>query len=365
MSLFSHIVSRRLSAEYENVATEGLLYIVRSVPKAKRALVDLFRSAEPGISNEIVFVSQDGEGSTRPDLAGKGPDGRCEVFVENKFWAGFTAQQPVDYVRRLAKIQGATLLVVVVPEARAATVWSELERRLADAGIAASTMPVPAGFTALASTALGPRLALTTWANVLNCLSYAVADDAQGTADLEQLRSLCDAADREAFVPFTPAQLSDQDLANQIVQLSDLVMRVVAEARSQDVINLEGLRATHSWRRAGSYVRLGGPRAIGAWFGLDFGAWRRFGRTPIWLRFKNDPFSRAHLIRPVLHHWGAGTKRLVVDHNEQLLVGVDVPPGEERAVVLDRMVGQLADLHVALSGLGATDGVAEPPAIDE
>lgn len=44
MSLFSHIVSRRLSAEYENVATEGLLYIVCSVPKAKRALVELFRA---------------------------------------------------------------------------------------------------------------------------------------------------------------------------------------------------------------------------------------------------------------------------------------------------------------------------------
>lgn len=365
MSLFSHIVSRRLSAEYENVATEGLLYIVRSVPKAKRALVELFRSAEPGLSNELEFVSQDGEGVTRPDLAGTGPDRRREVFVEIKFWAGFTEQQPVEYVRRLAQSERGTLLVVVVPEARAPTVWSELERRLVAAGVAPNALATPAGFVALAQTELGPRLALTTWAKVLTCLSYAVADDAQGKADLEQLRSLCDAADREAFVPFTPAQLSDQGVPNWIVQLSDLVRDVVASGRARDLLNLDGLRATHNWRRAGAYVRLGGAQSIGAWFGLDFGAWRKFGRTPIWLRFENDHFGRAPLVRPVLHHWGADRKRLVVDNDEQVFVGVDVAPGEERDVVLERLLAQLAEVGAALLGLAAAGGATELPATSE
>jgi hypothetical protein len=364
MTLFSHIVSRRLSGEYENIATESLLYLLSVVPKARRALVALLRAAEPGISTELIFVSQLGEDATRPDLAGRGPMGRSEVFVENKFWAGLTERQPVDYLRRLAKAEGPSLLVLVVPEARAVTVWNELERRLVAAEIAGAALPTPPGFTAVATTTLGPRIALTTWSNVINCLSYAVVEHAEGKVDLEQLRSLCDAADRDAFVPFTPEQLSDQASANAMVQLSDLVKQAVDDARAQSVVNLAGLRATHNWRRAGAYLRLGGASSVGAWFGLDFGAWRRFGRTPIWVRFEGEPFSRTQLVRPVLHQWGVESKRLVLDHESQVLVGVDLPAGDDRDGVLKSMVAQLDALRVALAAVVNT-GAGAPPDVVE
>lgn len=359
--MFSHIVSRRLSTEFENVVTEGLAYILTTVPTAKRAFIDLLRAAEPGLSSELVLAPQDAEGSTRPDLAGTGPDGRREVFAENKFWAGFTAQQPVEYMRRLAGSEGAALLVVVVPEARVATVYPELERRLELAEIGLARLPCPASFSLVAETTLGPRLALTTWRSLLLTLAHGIGPSSEGKTDLDQLRSLCDAADRDAFIPFAAEELSDQTVPMRIVQLSDLVREVIAAARVREIINLEGLRATHNWRRAGSYLRLGSYEAIGAWFGLDFGAWRKFGRSPLWLRFENDRFSRAAVVRPRLLHWGDEHRRFVVDKDDQVLVAVDVLPGKEREPALEHVLAQLASLGTALRDVLSAAPAGEPP----
>jgi len=60
------------------------------------------------------------------------------LFVENKFWAGLTDNQPISYLKQLAKYTQPTVLLVVVPEAREQTVWRELIRRLKGADISAT-----------------------------------------------------------------------------------------------------------------------------------------------------------------------------------------------------------------------------------
>jgi hypothetical protein len=50
--------------------------------------------------------------------------GTPRVFIENKFWAGLTENQPVAYLRLLAQYASPTVLLTVVPASRLETVAS-------------------------------------------------------------------------------------------------------------------------------------------------------------------------------------------------------------------------------------------------
>lgn len=92
-TVFSHIVQMRLSQEYENIATEALAFILDSSDQARTGFLKFLREIEPSLPG-LNFRTQLSEGDARPDLWGV-EDGKPRVFVENKFWAGLTTNQPV------------------------------------------------------------------------------------------------------------------------------------------------------------------------------------------------------------------------------------------------------------------------------
>src|SRR6266446_3116350 len=124
-TVFSHIVQKRLSQENENVATEALTFIVDSSEHARTGLMKLLRGIAPDLPS-LRFRTQQTEGSARPDMWGL-DGGTPRVFIENKFWAGLTENQPVEYLRLLAQFPSPVALLVVVPEARLQTVWREFK----------------------------------------------------------------------------------------------------------------------------------------------------------------------------------------------------------------------------------------------
>lgn len=56
-TIFEHIVSRRLSQQYEDVATDALAFILDRDEAAREALVELLRSAQPHLSPSLMFDS--------------------------------------------------------------------------------------------------------------------------------------------------------------------------------------------------------------------------------------------------------------------------------------------------------------------
>jgi hypothetical protein len=64
-TIFEHIVSRRLSQQYEDVATDALAFILDRDKAAREALVELLRSAQPGLSSGLVFSAQDAHAGSR------------------------------------------------------------------------------------------------------------------------------------------------------------------------------------------------------------------------------------------------------------------------------------------------------------
>ena len=186
-TVFSHIIQKRLSRENEDVATDALAYVLESSEAARNGMMKLLCGILPDLP-PLRFETQRAEGAIRPDMWGFA-DTEPRVFVENKFWAGLTDNQPVAYLKQLAAYSQPTLLLVVAPAAREHTLWRELSRRLRDAGISVSERDA-SGVVHSVATQLGPILALTSWTNVLSVLEHEAVDDPRARGDLIQLRAL-------------------------------------------------------------------------------------------------------------------------------------------------------------------------------
>jgi len=297
-TIFSHIIQKRFSQVNEDVATDALAYVLESSDAARRGMTKFLRGIIPDLP-QLHFVTQQTEGAIRPDMWGLA-DSEPRVFVENKFWAGLTDNQPISYLQRLAGHVQPTILLVVAPVAREHTLWRELTRRLLNAGISVSELGAPAGIARSVRTDLGPILALTSWTNVISALEHETVDDPRTRGDLAQLRGLCDAADNDAFTPISMAALSDQRTPAFILQLGSIVQAAVDCAVSEDLMSVNALRPQASWDRIGRYVWVSGDRKAGAWFGVHLALWKAHGATPLWLFFSDSEFGRAQDVRRLI-----------------------------------------------------------------
>lgn len=344
-TIFSYIIQKRFSQVNEDVATDALAYLLESSDAARRGMMKLLRGIIPDLPS-LRFTTQQTEGAIRPDMWGLA-DHEPRVFVENKFWAGLTENQPVSYVQNLAAYPQPTVLLVIAPAAREHTLWRELNRRLADAGIAASEHDAPAGVAQSAVTELGPILALTSWTSVLSVMEHEAVDDPGARGDLVQLRALCDAADIDAFTPISAEEISDQRTPAFILQLGAIVQAAVDLAVAENVLDVARLRPQASWERIGRYVKLSGGNGAGLWFGIHFALWKSHGESPLWLLFTEGEFGKAEQVRRLIEPWAARKRILTATYGTDFAIALDIAVGEESAVV----VRSLADAIRAISSV--------------
>lgn len=358
-SVFSHIVQARLSRENENVATEALAYIVGHSEAARRGLAKLVRGLVPELQ-DLRFRTQQTEGSIRPDMWGYA-DAEPRVYFENKFWAGLTDNQPVEYLKKLAAYKQPTALLVVAPTAREHTLWSELIRRLDNDGLAWTALDAVTGIAQSVSTGLGPVLALTSWSNVLSILEHEAVDDPAARGDLTQLRALCVAADADAFAPLTAEELSDQRTPALMLQLSVVFQRAIDKAVAGGVLNLGGTRTQADAERIGRYAYFGDERQAGAWLGLHFRLWRKHGVTPFWAVFAATEWGRASDVRSLLVPWASKKGVLAVnDDDGSFVVALNLVPGEEQGAVVAAIADQLQEMFQYLQAQEPVDGTVAP-----
>jgi hypothetical protein len=347
-TVFSHIIQKRFSQVNEDVATDALAFILHSSESARTGMMKLLRGIVTDIP-DLHFRTQQTEGSIRPDMWGIG-ETEPHVFVENKFWAGLTENQPISYLKQLAEYTQPTILLVVVPEAREQTVWREHIRRLEGVGISATGRDTSAGIVHSVKTEIGPILALTSWTKLLSALELEIADDHGAKSDLLQLRALCEAADSEAFIPISSTEVTDQRTPAFILQMSSIVQASVGLAVTEGVLNIKKLMPQISWERIGQYARLSGEQSVGMWLGIHFRLWKKYGVTPFGLVFLPTEFSRAHEVRALIEPWAAKEGLFTACQNDEFVVAVDIAFGEDKDQVVrsivDRLKGIADDLSV-------------------
>ena len=346
--VLSHIIQKRFSKVNEDVATDALAYILESSSAANNGMRKLLRGLIHDLP-ALTFRTQEAEGTIRPDMWGyDGPELR--VFLENKFWAGLTDNQPVNYLKELAKCSKQSALLVVAPHTRRHTLWAELQRRMNDAGITCEDNGDSAGIEYSASTSMGPMVALTSWDNILSLLEHESADDIEARGDLVQLRSLCDAADIDAFSPLSREEITDQRIPALVLELSTIWQDVTNLGASEGVLNVAKLRPQASSERIGRYTFMAADLALeklpGVWLGIHFKLWKKHGNTPLWALFDTTEFGQAQIMREYLEPWA--TKEGIfttIDSDGSFAIALDLPHAEEKDAVVRAVVDRLEDMR--------------------
>jgi len=350
-TIFSHIVQKRLSRENENVATEALCYVLGYSKAARNGMMKLLRGVVPELP-DLRFQTQQTEGKSRPDMWGY-DKADPRIYIENKFWAALTVNQPVAYIEQLANYTQPTVLLVVVPDAREQTLWRELGRELKKAGISVKEGDVAAGIVYSVSTDRGPILALTSWMKLISTLELEVVDDQAARSDLFQLRALCKAADTD--VPISAEEVSDQRTAAFVLQLSSIVREATEKAISATSLYKGRFKPQADWERIGRYARFSDEQGVGVWLGIHFGLWKLYGETPLWAVFSGTDWGRAREVQALLEPWatqnGVFTASQDNNEDERFVVAINIEFGEEKDQVTNAIADRLKEMAFVLSGL--------------
>ena len=191
-SLLGYLVP--LIRQPEPAATQAIHYVLEAAPAAASAFVELLageRFESGRITSEWRF-----DKGIQPDLAIYDTRGDVRLFVENKFWASLTDNQPVAYLKALPADGGCTL-AFIAPEDRAVSLWAELKERCRQAGLDTADEVSTEAIRAIRVS--GHRLLLTSWRCVLDTLKRAAAagDHLAIVEDVVQLRGLTEQMNSE------------------------------------------------------------------------------------------------------------------------------------------------------------------------
>lgn len=338
---------------------DALAYILKSSDTALLGMMKLLRVIAPDLPM-LRFKTQQSEGGIRPDMWGYADD-QPRVFIENKFWAGLTDNQPVSYIRQLAEYQQPTVLLVIAPAAREQALWRELCRRLDAEGVGYKDHIAGGAVGCSAVTSTGAILALTSWGSVLSVLENECIDSPTAKADITQLKGLCDSADADAFAPVSRAEVTDQRLPAFVIQLGSIVQAAAELAFTRQIISLRDLRPQASWNRIGRYVRFpceASESGAGAWFGIDFNFWKTYGATPLWLIFHDTQFGRGQEVQSLIEPWAIQNDILTVDGDGYTAIALEMPTGEERDEVIRSLAAEIERIAGVLAQLPPKEGAA-------
>jgi len=359
-------VALHLARSPEDVATEGLAYVLNHSPAAVAALTGLAGEWAPLGERHIASVrsqASEDDGS-RPDLELSDGSGVPVILMENKFWAGLTEAQPNTYLERLRDAGG--VLWFVAPAERLPLLWPTLLARAASAG------RCPEGFLDSAevkAARLGEKvsLAVSSWGYLLGQIERALEGegDLNLLADVRQIEGLCARMETAGFLPLTQSDLTGPT-GRLVVQYCATIDGASGLLRPKPGVDMSGLNMSHGAGWYGQYLRLHGHPCCLA---FDARMWARKGRGPLWLRvfgtdFKSKDSERVE--RAIVTC--LGRERCVTVRDKGELMGlwlpIDVPLGQERDDVVASVASQVMEVAGALEGLVADEPAAAAPPDD-
>ena len=274
------LIARGYAAGREDAATEALCFILSRSDSARDEFANFLGDNGKPLPMAS-FRTQELVNGAYPDMACFDDDGNHVAFVESKFWASLTPNQPVTYWEALPADRPAVLLFLA-PAARIArtdrdSLWGELLERLRrdDHGLGPADRREPESLVTAPSKDGHRRLMLTSWDVLLDRLTQRTVQDADFKAcfEIAELRGLaCDA-------------IKDEDPVDPHANLKRLTADALTHLEESGWANTEGLAIGGAEGVAHvRYLRLGGTAAG---LRIDYRAMKEIGK-PLWLWFWDD-----------------------------------------------------------------------------
>lgn len=340
----------RLAKSPEDVATEGLVYIINRSGAARTLVQRLAEEwAERSLRPIVFFRSQVvGGDDSRPDVEAQDADGKPVMILEDKFWASLTDGQPVAYLNRLAGRGG--VLCFVVPITRTILLWDELTRRIQDAEGSNVVLVRDEPEIKVGRVNASRTLVLTSWGFFLGQIRAALESEGNLAlvADLRQLSGLAARMETSGFLPFTLSDLTGPT-PRHVVQLCDVVNAAVGRALQESYASKKGLKATAGSGWYGHYMWL---HDHGCQLSFNAPMWNRYGRSPLWLWVRSPDWKPSEAAdRALARHYGADECISVLDGwgAGGTWLAIRLLEGRELDIVVSDIVRQLAGVADVLS----------------
>lgn len=349
MTLFAHLAIR-LGKHPENLAVDALGYILDRSAVAAETLARYLGDTGVAVPNDLHYRIQATatDDPARPDLEAV-KDGATRALIEAKFAAGLTINQPVGYLKRLAGAAPGVLLFIA-PGQRFVTLWSELSVRCLQADFAFSDEDRSKPEYWHAKLPGGHALALTSWRAMLTILARATrqAGEHDTAIDIDQLASLCERMDSEAFLPLDAEEISSAALPRRYLELSALPSDMVEAALKAQVgfktdRKGKGLYASYTYGYNGRYMRLTADHQV--YIEFDSLRWLKFGRTPFWIRIEREDPEREKRARERLQPLKRRDPVLLIEDDQEMFVPIDLEHGLERDAIIQRAVQRITEVN--------------------
>ena len=283
MSVLAHVISNS-KLQDEPASTQALAFILNQDVALVSAIVRMLQiEFDPG----QVFAEEVEKGS-RVDLTIYDFERKERILIENKFWAGLTDSQPIEYIDKLPSEQSA--LVFIVPEKRRRTIWGELRNRCESEGRYFEENPGEVAIfraKVIEKNSISKNLLVTSWKHTLSQLLKQAnsVKNKQVKRDILQLQGLTEKMDDDAFLPLRASELSDQQIARRIKNYVNLISEIVKELQDKKIAETESRSGSFNELYFGQYLILHGRFKV--WLGLHFEYWKVRGKTPLWLTFES------------------------------------------------------------------------------
>ncbi|MDZ4745688.1 MAG: hypothetical protein SGJ05_06765 [bacterium] len=270
----------RIRGSQEDIASEGLAYILQRSPASRLALNRLIKSDCSLEFDDLTYTTQNiGDKLERPDVSGSNAGGTEVLIIEAKFWAALTDNQPLVYLSRLGS---NSMLMFVCPTLRVRPVFDEIHKRIQSASLNYAVKPENHSISFDGN----KHLIVKTWNEILNTIRTQLIqeNDSVLLSDVNQIIGLCEAIDSNSFQPFQTEEFAPR-VAKRINSYNDLIDKVVDELKKRNLADTQSLNATPQRNGYTRYFRMA---SLGFSLSVRFDLWERYADTPFWLNIKDQ-----------------------------------------------------------------------------
>ncbi|MEI8132516.1 MAG: hypothetical protein WCG34_08785 [Leptolinea sp.] len=345
-SLFGHL-AYRFSSSPENLATEGLSFVLNRSQVGRESFASLFNHAHVPLPSNLKFDSQDHneQDPSIPDLVGKDENGIGIFLGEAKFWAGLTDHQPVTYLQRLIKSNG-TALVFIAPSSQFATLWPELQRRCTLAWIQLENQPAENPEIQVARIQPACFLMLLSWRVILDTMQHALIThhEIEMSGNIVQLQGLCSQMDETAFLPLQSEELTS-NVSRRYIQYCDLVDEATEKLVAEKFASVRGYKATGTRSGYIRYMKMH-QQAVSLEFNAEL--WSKYRATPIWLGIRSATWNYDPQVKKHLASLESEQPPRLFRYDDALYVPIFLKTGVEKSEVVNHILAQIKEVFALL-----------------
>ena len=280
----------RINGSQEDIASEGIVYILQQSTVAKEALYNyIFNVSGLQFKNLEIYSQSVGKNNERPDISGINEKGIEVLIIEAKFWASLTENQPIEYLKRLKE---NSILIFICPKLRINSLVNEIERKLSDNELHYKYIDKKYILDD------NKQIYLTDWLTILELLKTNLTKNHEMllVSDIDQLIGFCEVIDNYSFFPIIDNDLSPS-IPKKINSYCDFLDKVVDKLKSSLNANTDGLKATP---QKYGYTRYINVDNYGISFEVNLKLWEMFADTPFWITIKesnNGPWKQSEILK--------------------------------------------------------------------